>query len=52
MTVLLHAQGANMPPSSEPAAAEVVIGDTATPLFGLALGVLVIVVLVLNAFAY
>jgi hypothetical protein len=57
MTVLLHAQGANMPPSSKPpagdlVASEVGVGDTAMPLFGLALGVLVIAVLVLNAFAY
>jgi hypothetical protein len=46
-----------MPPSSKPpagdlVASEVGVGDTAMPLFGLALGVLVIAVLVLNAFAY
>jgi hypothetical protein len=46
-----------MPPSSDPVADNVIasgvaMGDTATPMVGLVLGILVIAVLVLNAFAY
>jgi hypothetical protein len=46
-----------MPPSSEPAANDLVVpgvamGDTATPMLGLVLGILAITVLVFNAFAY
>ena len=46
-----------MPPSSDPAADDVIgsdvaMGDTATPMLGLVLGILVVAVLVLNALAY
>jgi hypothetical protein len=49
-----------MPPSSEPTAdlalsapaADVPVGDSATPLFGIALGAIVMIVLALNALAY
>jgi hypothetical protein len=49
-----------MPPSSEPAAdlvlskpaGDVVVADSAAPLFGIVLGMVVMVVLALNALAY
>jgi hypothetical protein len=46
-----------MPPSSEPAvnelpAADVTVRDSAAPLFGIVLGVVVMTVLALNALAY
>ena len=50
-----------MPPTSEPAAAEITLSepagevavvDSAAPVFGIALGVVVIIVLALNALAY
>jgi hypothetical protein len=46
-----------MPPSSDPAANDLLVpdvgmGDTATPMLGLVLGILVVAVLVFNAFAY
>jgi hypothetical protein len=46
-----------MPPTSEPAAAEITLNepavvDNAAPAFGIALGVVVMIVLALNALAY
>jgi hypothetical protein len=49
-----------MPPTSEPAAevalnnsaAEAAVVDSAAPIFGIALGMVVMIVLALNAFAY
>ncbi|MBV8778345.1 MAG: hypothetical protein JO258_14205 [Alphaproteobacteria bacterium] len=50
-----------MPPTSEPAAAEIALSkpsddiavvDSAAPLFGIALGTVVMIVLALNALAY
>jgi hypothetical protein len=49
-----------MPPTSEPAAAEIALSkpadvaavDSAAPIFGIALGMVVMIVLALNALAY
>jgi hypothetical protein len=49
-----------MPPTSEPAAevalnnsaGEAAVVDSAAPIFGIALGMVVMIVLALNAFAY
>jgi hypothetical protein len=45
-----------MPPSSDPAADLVVrdatMGDTAAPMLGLVVGILMVAILVFNAFAY
>jgi hypothetical protein len=50
-----------MPPTSEPATAEIALSkpaadmavvDSAAPLFGIALGMVVMIVLALNALAY
>jgi hypothetical protein len=49
-----------MPPTSEPATAEVALhqpasemaADSAAPIFGIALGMVVMIVLALNALAY
>ncbi len=50
-----------MPPTSEPATAEVVLNepagemaivDSAAPIFGIALGIVLMIVLALNALAY
>ena len=50
-----------MPPTSEPASAEVALNepvaemaavDSAAPIFGIALGMVVMIVLALNALAY
>jgi hypothetical protein len=54
--VLIRSNGANMQPT-EPATGQVVfdqvaIGSNATPILGVVLGILVFVVLALNALAY
>jgi hypothetical protein len=54
-------KGAAMPPSAEPAAdlavnelpaGDIAVPDSAAPIFGIALGMVVMIVLALNALAY